>query len=332
MKNPMEAHPTWRQLILASIALPAVATLAVLAFAWPAARLAPRDLPIGVVGTAPASQLLAGRLVETQPGAFDVHSYPDVTAAESAIRHRVVYGAFVTTTGRLQVLEASAAGPTVSQLLSNVGSSIQASADRSSAAAGQGPITVVTTDVVPLSAKDAKGVVLSSALLPLTICGLIIAAALALVIRFHPAWRQLTALTVVAAVTGAGTFLIAQGWLGALPHHGFAVWASLTLTVLALSSATAGLIALIGAPGLGISAVLFVFLGNPFSGVSSAPQLLPGAGANLLRSCVYFDDFGASGHLLVLLAWIVSGFAAIIIGHHRPARAVAGIDDHSGRA
>ena len=109
MRNPLEAHPAWRQLAIVSIVLPAVVTLAVLVFAWPAARVAPRDLPVGVVGADPASQQLVSRLSAAEPGAFDLHLYPDTRSAESAIKNRQIYGAFVDTPGRLQILEASAA-------------------------------------------------------------------------------------------------------------------------------------------------------------------------------------------------------------------------------
>jgi hypothetical protein len=47
--------------------------------------------------------------------------------------------------------------------------------------------------------------------------------------------------------------------------------------MLSISAATAGLIALIGVPGLGLAAALMVFIGNPFSGATSAPELLPDA-------------------------------------------------------
>jgi hypothetical protein len=78
-----------------------------------------------------------------------------------------------------------------------------------------------------------------------------------------------------------------------------------------------------------------IFIGNPFSGVTSAPQLLPtavghigqwlppGAGANLLRSTAYFHGHGAAGHLTVLLAWTVLGLGAVILGHHGPIRFAA---------
>jgi hypothetical protein len=78
-----------------------------------------------------------------------------------------------------------------------------------------------------------------------------------------------------------------------------------------------------------------VFLGNPFSGATSAPELLPsavdhigrwlppGAGANLLRSTAYFHGDGATSHVVVLTIWIVLGFAAIALGHHPPIRFAA---------
>jgi hypothetical protein len=158
---------------------------------------------------------------------------------------------------------------------------------------------------------------------------------IALVLEFRPAWRQVLALIVVSATAGLGAYLIAQGFLGALPHQAVATWAALSLIVLATGATTAGLIALIGAPGLGLGILLMIFVGNPFSGATSAPELLPtpvgtigqwlppGAGANLLRSTAYFNGHGASGHLAVLIVWTVLGLAAIVAGHHAPVRFAA---------
>jgi hypothetical protein len=140
---------------------------------------------------------------------------------------------------------------------------------------------------------------------------------------------------VVSATAGLGAIAITQGFLGALPHDDGTSWATLALTVLAVSAPTTGLIALIGPPGLGLGAALMIFIGNPFSGATSAPQLLPtavshigqwlppGAGASLLRSTAYFNGHGGDGHLAVLIAWIVLGLAAIVAGHHAPLRFAA---------
>ena len=336
MNNPLAAHPPWRQLLIVSILLPLLIVLAVLAFAWPAARLQPRDVPVGVVGSTPGSQQLIEQLSSAEPGAFDFHLYADRASARSAIESRDVYGAFVVTAQHISVLDASAASPAIAQVLAKIGQRLDAQGSRHPTGSGApGPVPLSVDDVVPLSRNDAAGVVFSSSLLPLTICSILVAAAVGVVVRFRPAWRQLVALTVLSAVAGLGSYLIAQSFLGALPHHAVASWASLALTILSISAATAGLIALVGVPGLGLAAALMVFVGNPFSGVTSAPELLPdavkhvgqwlppGAGANLLRSSAYFDGNGAAGHLSVLIVWTVLGFGAIILGHHGPIRFAA---------
>jgi len=62
---------------------------------------------------------------------------------------------------------------------------------------------------------------------------------------------------------------------------------------------------------------------NPWSGIGSAPELLPepagaigqllptGAGGNLLRSVAFFDGGGAGEHLAVLAVWAVAGLALL---------------------
>jgi hypothetical protein len=322
MRNPLAAHPPWRQLTIIAVLLPLMIVLAVLAFAWPAARIAPRDLPVGIVGT--SEPVLAG-LHRSDPGGFDVRLFADEASARAAIQHRDIYGAFAVSRGGITVLEASAASPSVAQLLSTVGQHLAASGSR----------PLVVDDVVPLSAGDPRGLVLPSALLPMSICGVIMASVIGLVLGFRPAWRQIMALIVVSATAGLGAYLIAQGFLGALPHEAVATWAALSLIVLAIGATTAGLIALIGAAGLGLGILVMIFIGNPFSGVTSAPELLPapvgaigqwlppGAGASLLRSTAYFGGHGAVGHLTVLLVWIAAGLAAIVAGHHAPVRFAA---------
>jgi hypothetical protein len=322
VRNPLAAHPPWRQLTIIAVLLPLMIVLAVLAFAWPAARIAPRHLPVGIVGTGRASEQVLTGLDRSDPGGFDVHRYADEASARAAIQHRDIYGAFAVSRGGITVLEASAASPSVAQLLGTVGQHL-------------GSSRPAVSDVVPLSAGDPRGLVLPSALLPMTICGVIMASVIGLVLGFRPAWRQIMALIVVSAAAGLGAYLIAQGFLGALPHEAVATWAALSLIVLAIGATTAGLIALIGAAGLGLGILLMIFIGNPFSGVTSAPELLPapvgtigqwlppGAGASLLRSTAYFGGHGAAGHLTVLLVWIAAGLVAIVAGHHAPVRFAA---------
>ena len=58
MPNQTSNRPSVRQLAIVLVAVPVAVTLAVLSFTWPAARLQPRDVPVGVVGTGPGSEQL----------------------------------------------------------------------------------------------------------------------------------------------------------------------------------------------------------------------------------------------------------------------------------
>jgi hypothetical protein len=328
MWNTLAKFFPWRRLIVVSVVLPLIGVLVVLAFAWPAARIGPRELPVGVAGASPAAQQAVAGLTRSQPAGFSIRRYAGQAPARSAIEHRDIYGAFVISPGRITVLEASAASPAVAELLSAAGQQLASHPAMHAAATAQPrpTIQVKTIDVVATSASDPRGLVLGAAPLPLTIVGVLMAAAIMLVARFRPAWRQLVALAVVCAVAGLGAYLIVQGFLGALPGEHAATWASLSLTLLAVSAPTAGLIALIGPAGLAVGAALMIIAGNAFSAATSAPQLLPaaaghigqwlpaGAGGNLLRSTAYFNGNGAAGHLSVLIIWSVLGLAAVFAG------------------
>lgn len=346
VKNLSAGPPSWRRTVIVTVALPLVISLAVMAYAWPASRIAPRDLPVGVVGTSTAGQKAVEGLEHSKPGGFDFHLYPTRASARSAIENREIYGAFVVTADNVTVLEATAASTSVAQLLTATGQQLAAHAAKLPAKdatppAGTSHRTAVgkslakpvpkvgfqTVDVVPTAADDPRGVVFNSALLPLTICSILIAALIATSGAQMSVWRRLIDLLAACAATSLAAYLVAEGLLGALPHEHVATWGALSLTMLAISATSVGLITLIGPAGIGLSAALMVFVGNPFSGITSAPELLPkfvgdigqwlppGAGANLLRSTAYFGGAGSGGHIAVLVLWSTLGLAAVALGH-----------------
>jgi hypothetical protein len=77
---------------VAIVAVPLITALVLTLFAWPNARLEPRELPIGVAGPEPAVATIEQRLA-AQEGAFEVHRYADEASAREAIADREVYGA-----------------------------------------------------------------------------------------------------------------------------------------------------------------------------------------------------------------------------------------------
>lgn len=301
------AAPLRRALGVAVVVVTLQAVM-VAAFAWPAANLEPRDLPVAVAGPAPATQSFAARLAQLRPGAFEVTAAPDAAAADRLLRDREAYGAFLLGPDGLAGLHlASAASPVVAQALTQV----------AQAAAQGGAIPV--QDVVPAAAGDPRGAALAAALLPLILTSLLAGVLLAFAVRGRAA--RVLGVLAYAALAGLAATAIIQWWLDALPGDYLANAAVVALVALAMAAAVAGLGTVLGAGGIALAALTVFLLGNPLSGLTSAPELLPqpwgavgqllppGAGGSLLRSVAFFDGAGAAVPGWVLAAWAGAGLA-----------------------
>ncbi|MBD0843626.1 ABC transporter permease [Streptomyces sp. TRM68416] len=309
------ARPTAtpRHLIAVLVVVPVLAALALWAFAWPAARTAPHDLPLGVAGPAAAADRLEEQL-DRQAGAFEIHRYADEAAARAAVEDRTVYGAVVVAPEGIRLLTASAASPLVAQLL-------QQQVTQRAAADGT-PVT--TVDVVAAPADDPRGAALTASVLPLALAG--IAAGAVVTLLGLRGTRAVAALTGSAALVGLAATAVAHSWLGVVTGNWWAEAGVFALAALAVGAAVAGLAALVGTAGVGITAAVVMLFGNPFSGVSSAPEMLPepvgalgqwmppGAGASLLRSTAFFDGAAATGPALTLAGWAALGLGAVALG------------------
>ena len=279
--------------IVPLLILTAVITLAVAAFTWPAARQSPHELPIGVVGATPAAL--------ADPDAFDVHRYADDAAARRAISDREVYGAV--SGPRLYI--ATAASPAVAGALQQ---------------AARGAEVV---DVVPPAPSDPRGATLGALALPLMLIGIV--TAILSVFMAPTLRRKLVVIGGGATLAGVIGALLTQTWLDALPGPWLGIAGAVALVVAAVAATVTGLAANLGRPGIGVGAVLMMLVANPWSGIASAPELLPepagaigqllpaGAGGNLLRSVAFFDGAGGLEHLLVLAVWLVAGLSLLAI-------------------
>jgi hypothetical protein len=303
--------------------VPLVVAVVLALFAWPSANLEPRDLPIGVAGPAAPAAAIEQRLAQRE-GAFDVHRYSDEAAARAAIEDREVYGAFVAGPEGAKVLSASAGSPAVAELL-----------ETAAAEGPEGPLPV--EDVV---SAGPRGAALPSSVLPLLIAGIVTGVAASLLVTRAAA--RVALLAAGSVLGGLVATLIVQGWLDVVGGDWWANAAGLALTIGAIGAAVAGANALLGHKGIALAALTMVLVGNPLSGVASAPELLPqptgtlgqllppGAGGNLLRSTGFFDGAAAGGHVAVLAAWVAGGIALLLAAGLRgrrtaPAAARAGL-------
>jgi hypothetical protein len=301
--------------LAALVIVPVVVAIILTLFAWPSAKLEPRDLPVGVAGPAAAVGQLEEQL-GANPDAFDVHRYGNEAEARAAIEDREVYGAFVATPEGPKVLSSSAASPAVAQLLGN-------------AAAETG---APTEDVVAAE----HGAALPSSVLPLVIAGILVGLAASLLATSASGGAGL--LVAGSAIIGLVAAGIVQSWLDVVEGDWIVNAGVLALTVLAIGATVTGLYAWLGGAGIGVAAAVMVFIGNPFSAAASAPELLPepagaigqllppGAGANLLRSTGFFDGAAAAVPVTVLLAWALGGIALVALAATRRRRSAAPAD------
>lgn len=307
-----------RETVGAVVALTTLLAVVLIAFAWPTSQIEPRNLPVAVAAPDQLAQQLEANLGQALgEDALDVTGVATREAAVDAIEGREVYGAVVVSPVGVEVLTASAASPAAAQLLGQIGG-------RLGAATGTQP---TITDVVPLPEDDPRGMVFGVGSFPLVIGGIITAALLTL--RLGTRTRRLVAAAGVAAFAGLALAGVLQFWFGALEGSYLANAGVVAMSIGAMAFTMIGLHNLFGLPGLGLGAATMLLLGNPLSGTTSAPELLPngwstlgqllppGAAGTALRSTGFFDGAGAMTPLLVLTGWLVLGLVLASIPRRR---------------
>ncbi len=310
-----EAHAAERRrppLIAVITLLTAVLTVFLIAFAWPSARSEPRNVPLAVSGPAPAVAQIEAGLEQAMPGGFEITAVPDRQAAVQRIEDRDAYGAIVLDAAQPEVLTASAGGPAIAQVLTQL----------SARMSPENPAKV--TDIVPLPKDDPRGAGLAAGALPLVLGGIIAAAALTQLVR-SGAQRMIGAVT-FAITGGLALAAVLQYWLGSFEGSYLGNAGVIAMSIAAISLTLLGLEWLLGTAGLALGGAVMMLLGNPLSGMTSAPEMLPsgwgtlgqllppGAAGTALRSVSFFDGAGAARPLVVLTCWLLAGVALCGLG------------------
>jgi hypothetical protein len=136
-------------------------------------------------------------------------------------------------------------------------------------------------------------------------------------------WLRVAAATAYSLTAGLALAAILDGWFGSTTGDFWPVALGLSLGVAATSLTLLGLESVAGIRGFAAGAVLVMLVGNPLSGMTSAPEMLtppwgtvgqllpPGATGSLLRSTAYLDGAAATGPVTVLVAWAVLGLLLV---------------------
>ncbi|WP_246486551.1 hypothetical protein [Kribbella qitaiheensis] len=270
-----------------------------------------------LVRTRAVAQVKAG-LEKALPGGFDIKAVADRGAAVQSIEGRDVYGAIVLDPQNPEVLTASAGGPAVAQILTQLSAGM---------AAQNGGVAPKVTDIVPLPKDDPRGAGLAAGALPLVLGGIIGAAALIQLVK-NGRGRVLGAIGF--AITGAlALTAVLQFWLGSFEGNYFANASVIAMSIGAISLTLLGLEWLLGVGGLALGSATMMLLGNPLSGLTSAPEMLPtgwgslgqflppGAAGTALRSVSFFDGAGSGRSFAVLGCWLLFGLVLCGLGAAR---------------
>ncbi len=348
---------SWIKVISTSLLASLIVAVVILAFTWPTKTMEAKNLPVSIAGpevtVSQFEQSLKDKGIET----FDLKQASSREEAEQQIKQRETYGAIIFTEGAApEVLTAPAANAAATQMLNGVATqlnaqiqqkalaaktealtqAVQAGGEQGAQAAAQleqmkvqaeqaSAMEVKTTAVVPLSDSDTSGSGIAISAFPLVIGGILGGSFSAL--RVNGTWRRFVTAILYAVIGGALTALILNVWFGLIPGDFATLWAAFGATYLATASFIVGVSAL-SSPlaGLGLGAVVTMFIGNPISGASMpsaflpgawgqiGQMMVPGASSTLLRSIAYFPEAATSGQWLVLGSWIAFGLLTGVIG------------------
>ena len=348
---------SWIKVISTSLLASLIVAVVILAFTWPTKTMEAKNLPVSIAGPAVTVSQFEQSLKDKGIETFELKQASSREEAEQQIKQRETYGAIIFTEGAApEVLTAPAANAAATQMLNGVATqlnaqiqqkaltaktealtqAVQAGGEQGAQAAAQleqmkaqaeqaSAMTVKTTAVVPLSDSDTSGSGIAIAAFPLVMGGTI-GGVLSLTL-IKGTWRRFATATLYAVIAGALTALILSTWFGFIPGDFATLWAAFAATYLATASFMIGMGALlVPAAGLGLGAVVTMFIGNPISGASMpsvflpgawgqiGQMLVPGASSTLLRSIAYFPEAATSDQWLVLGSWIAFGLLAGVIG------------------
>ncbi|TQL69043.1 hypothetical protein FB381_2944 [Nocardioides albertanoniae] len=305
-----------------SLGLVTLLTLLISAFAWPTSEMEPRSLPLVVAGPeAAVTQIETQLAASAGEDAFEVTAVADRSAAVEAIEEREAYGAILAGPQGQEVLVASAASANVAQQLTQMATAMGAET-------GTEP---KVSDVVPSADDDPRGIVFGASALPLVIGGIMAGAITSLVLTRTR--DRVVAALLIAAGGGLAMTGVVQGWLGALEGSYLANAGVVALGILAVALPIIGLRHIIGVAGVGVIALLTLLVGNPLSGITSAPEMVPfgwlgqllppGAAGSALRGFSFFDGAGTAMPLIVLGCWAGAGLLLTLLPHREKGRAAS---------
>jgi hypothetical protein len=281
----------------------------------------PHDIPVGLVGPAPAVQQMSAAFGTNAPGAFQFTTYGSEADGRSALDSRAVDGLLVLGGSSPRLVVAAAEGDASIGVIT---------AAFTNAFAAQGATVAVET-VHPFASGDAHGLILFFVVVATLVCSLVVQALMLARVRgatFAERVGVVIGFGVLAGLVGMGT----AAWIA--DGYGSGFWLAAAMVALAsaaVGAVVAGLVRLIGPAGLGLAGLGVVLLGLVTSGGPVGSLLLPdfyralapwmpaGPLYSGIRGALYFDGAGVAEAAAVLAGWLVAGLILMGLGEMRSA-------------
>ena len=279
----------------------------------------PHDIPVGLVGAAPAVQQISTSFGANAPGAFQFTTYASEQDARAALDDRTVDGVLVLGSGTLIV--AGAAGDGATGVIT---------AAFTNAFKAQGNALTVQT-VHPLPSGDAHGLILFFVVVATLISTLASQAILFATVRSIGLGLRVGFIAVYGVLVGLTAMGMAT-WIAGGYGDGF--WSAAALVALAsmaFGAMVGGLARLLGPPGIGLAALLML-LSLVSSGGPVGSQLLPDFYRALapwtianevygaLKGALFFGGAALAVPIAVMAGWLVVGLALTWLGGLAAAR------------
>ncbi|OFK68254.1 hypothetical protein HMPREF3056_08145 [Corynebacterium sp. HMSC056F09] len=310
--------------IVAIVGIPVVIGLMLWAFLAPTFASGPAGVPVAISAPEPMlegiSQKIESAAGDEAPEIVVKHSEAEV---RDAVLQREAVGGLVISPQGASAFTAAGNGAPYVTMIDGLAGQLEA----------QG-MSVEKQELAPTTAEDpqASGIALLG--LPLAFGGIISAVIATFAFRGKK-WVKLGVLVGIALFGGLVATWMLHSVYGTLGGSFAAEWMAIAAGILATSAVTAGLAGVMGAAGIGIGAVLTIFLANPLSGLATGPWLLPagwstlgqwmpiGATGHLVRSLSFFDGQGFGHAWWSLGLWIVVGLAMLAFDRSRAKEGVA---------
>ncbi|MBL3700533.1 ABC transporter permease [Leucobacter luti] len=273
-----------------------------------------RDMPVAVTGTSEQAAALAQALTAAEPDALAVERVADARTARQQVVEREVAAAMIVDGGDVTLVTATAAGASQASTVTGLVTPVLLDEH----------LSVSTEDAVGLPESDPSGLAAMFLATALVMAGYLPFSVLRSnspeLLKFR---RIVPLLAGWAALIAGLVWLVTGPILGVVStDHTAAVLGIAWLGVFAIGAVQLFITRLFGALGVIAGMFLLMVLGMPASNMSMSVYTMPAfyrvlhdilpmpAIGEAMRSVLYFDGVGLTGHLLVLAIGAVAGLLA----------------------